>query len=234
MFYKMLITIYNRLKLVYIKKRVFPIFLIIQNIIIALIVLIYANLIISNGKTMGELNYQQIKTFYAITIFLLFILPTLYSPYFLSKSVNELVKNNITVNLFSSKTKSTHIIYSSYLCGFFATFVLTISILPIVIVSFYFGGVSINRLLIILIYLLFYIIIISIISLAISARVEEPNLSIVLAYIVNIFLLIIHMFMFNYVINNYLLLLFYSFVVILLFLILLVFSQKTRIFSINL
>lgn len=231
---KITIAIYNRLKLVYTKKRMFPIILFIQNVLMSLIVLIFANLIISEGKTMGELNYKHIKTFYTITIIMLFVLPTIYSPYFLAKSVNELVKNNITINLFSSKAKSVDIIFSCFLCGFVAILVLAFSVLPIVIVSFYFGGVSIYRFLVIVIYLIFYIILISSISAVISAIIIEPNLSVVLAYIISIFLFFIHIFGLSYILNNYLFLIIYAFSILILFLILLSFSKKTHIFSINL
>lgn len=230
---KMSLTIYNRLKLVFIKKRVFPIILIIQNLLMSLIVLIYANRIISDGKTIGELNYQFIKTFYTITIFILFILPVLYSPYFLAKSVNELVKNNITINLFSSKVKSINIVFPCFLCGFLSVLVLTFSILPIIIVSFYFGGISIYRFIIILIYLIFYIIFVSGISMYISTIIVEPNLSIVFVYIIDIILLFIHVLGLPYILNNRLLLITYSIIVMIIFLILMVFSKKTRLFSIN-
>ena len=61
-----IVKILNRLNEVYVKQRVLLMCLIAQNTILTLIMLIFANVIISNGNTNGELDYSQIRLFYNI------------------------------------------------------------------------------------------------------------------------------------------------------------------------
>lgn len=132
--------ILNRLNYVYVKRRVLLLFLIVQNTILSLVILIFANVIISNGKINGELDYSQIRLFYNVAIVLLFILILILAPILLSREMNGLYKKNIIEHLLSVKIEIRDIVYAVYFRGLATLIVLLVSAFPIIVISFYFGA----------------------------------------------------------------------------------------------
>ena len=137
--------ILNRLNYVYVKRRVLLLFLIVQNTILSLVILIFANVIISNGKINGELDYSQIRLFYNVAIVLLFILILILAPILLSREMNGLYKKNIIEHLLSVKIEIRDIVYAVYFRGLATLIVLLVSAFPIIVISFYFGGFSLVK-----------------------------------------------------------------------------------------
>ena len=100
-----ILKIYKRLNNSYVKQRILLVYLIAQNTILSLAVLIFANVIISNGQINGELDYSQIRYFYTFAIIALFVLVLIFAPIFLSRTLNSLYKKNIIEHLLSAKVE---------------------------------------------------------------------------------------------------------------------------------
>ena len=226
-----IIKILNRLNDVYVKQRVLLLFLIVQNTILSLIMLIFANVIISNGKIIGELDYSQIRLFYNVAIILLFVLVLIISPILLSRSLNELYKKNIIEHLMSVKIEISDIVYAVYFRGLSTLIVLLVSAFPIIVISFYFGGFGVAKILRLLVMVLSFAVLFSAVCIFISTRIVDANASIIVSYVAGIGLTMINIYFLNVVFNGGLLVIAYVILNIVLSLILVSISKKTTIFN---
>ena len=226
-----IIKILNRLNDVYVKQRVLLLFLIVQNTILSLIMLIFANVIISNGKIIGELDYSQIRLFYNVAIILLFVLVLIISPILLSRSLNELYKKNIIEHLMSVKIEIRDIVYAVYFRGLSTLIVLLVSAFPIIVISFYFGGFGVAKILRLLVMVLSFAVLFSAVCIFISTRIVDANASIIVSYVAGIGLTMINIYFLNVVLNGGLLVIAYVILNIVLSLILVSISKKTTIFN---
>ena len=226
-----IIKILNRLNDVYVKQRVLLLFLIVQNTILSLIMLIFANVIISNGKIIGELDYSQIRLFYNVAIILLFVLVLIISPILLSRSLNELYKKNIIEHLMSVKIEISDIVYAVYFRGLSTLIVLLVSAFPIIVISFYFGGFGVAKILRLLVMVLSFAVLFSAVCIFISTRIVDANASIIVSYVAGIGLTMINIYFLNVVLNGGLLVIAYVILNIVLSLILVSISKKTTIFN---
>ena len=226
-----IIKIYNRLINVYVKQRFLLICLVVQNTILSLIILIFANNIISNGKSSGELDYFMIQNFYTLAIFSLFLIICFYAPILLSNTLNGLYKKNIIEHFLSVKISISEIVYAVYFRGLYTLIILLISALPIVSISFYFGGFGLIKLLKLLVILICFAIFSSTLCLFISTTIFDVNASIIVAYIFTSIFGILHLISLNVLLNSRIILVIYVIFDIILSLILLSISSKTKIFS---
>ena len=226
-----IIKIYNRLINVYVKQRFLLICLVVQNTILSLIILIFANNIISNGKSSGELDYFMIQNFYTLAIFSLFFIICFYAPILLSNTLNGLHKKNIIEHFLSVKISISEIVYAVYFRGLYTLIILLISALPIVSISFYFGGFGLIKLLKLLVILICFAIFSSTLCLFISTTIFDVNASIIVAYIFTSIFGILHLISLNVLLNSRIILVIYVIFDIILSLILLSISSKTKIFS---
>lgn len=225
-----IIKIYRRLRNVYVKERLLLILLTVQNTVLSLIVLIYANGIISNGKINGVLNYSQVRLFYSIAIFLVFVLVIIYSPMFLSNTLNNLYKNNVIEHFLSVKIKMNEIVFAVYFRGLVLLLILLISSFPIICISFYFGGFGIENIIRLFILLISVSILVSAVCILISSKIMDSNVSIILSYIVVAIMIFFHLFYLNRFINSISILLIYVIISLLISLILLTISSKNNIY----
>ena len=200
-----IIKIFNRLNEVYVKQRLLLIFLIIQNTILSLLILIFANVIISNGQVNGELDYSQIRMFYNLAIIIPFILIYIYSPLLLSRVINILYKRNVIVHLLSVKIDISDIVYAVYFRGLITLIILLVSSFPIIIVSFYFGGFGLIKMLKLLFMILSYSALFSSICLFISTRFIDENTTIIVSYVLGAILTFANIFYLTRFINSSLL-----------------------------
>lgn len=214
-----------------VRTRALPFLLSVQNIVFAILVLIYANIIISRGKINGELDYDRIKLFYNLVIYILYFLVFIYAPYFLAGALNGLYKNNTIEYLLSTRMNIKEITYAAFLRGFANVLILIVSTFPIACVSLYFGGMGIVRVLRIIICLISFSMLLSSICLYISSFYKERNATVLVSYVICFFIFLLHMFLLKYIINlNFVTFLYFLFANTL-SLIFIVLAYKGRIFN---
>lgn len=194
---KNIIKILERLNDSYIKRRLLVLSLTIQNIILSLIMLMYANMIITNGKVNGELDYTQVRFFYNMAIVLLFIIICTFAPYLLSNSLNILYENNIIEHLLSVRISFGEIVYAVYLRGIMTLLILVVSAFPIISISFYFGGFSLPKIIRLFILIIIFAIFISSICIFISTKVLDKNIAIIIAYAISFIFTVLNLLFLN-------------------------------------
>ncbi|MBR4314673.1 MAG: hypothetical protein IKP66_07175 [Lachnospiraceae bacterium] len=226
-----IVKILKRLNEVYVKQRVLLMCLIAQNTILSLIMLIFANVIISNGNTNGELDYSQIKLFYNIAIMLLFFIIDLFAPILLSRSLSDLYKKNIIEHLLSVRISMRDIVYAVYFRGLSTLLILLVSSFPIIVISFYFGGFGVIKMLRLLIIILSYAMLFSSICLYVSTRFIDENATTIVSYVIGIVLTAINMYYLHRLLNNTFLAIIYALFCVIVALILISVAKKTTIFS---
>lgn len=224
--------LYNRFSIVQLKERRLLIFIFIQSIGLSLLSLVFANTIISGGIINDELNYYQIKLFYTLSILLFFFMPSLYSAYFLGRSINSLVNSNSILYLLSVECKPTEIVFARFIRGLFNVYILIFASFPILSISFYFGGIGYIKLIRLFVMLMFYILLTGSISMFISSMVKETNNSIILAFIVDIFIFILHYFIIGTILLHTSILFTYCFMSVIFSSLFFNSSRKSRIFNI--
>lgn len=223
--------IFKRLNDVYVKQRVLLIYLIVQNTILSLVMLIFANVIISNGNIIGELDYSQIRLFYNVAIMLLFVIIDFYAPILLSRSLNDLYRKNIIEHLLSVRISIRDIVYAVYFRGLSTLLILLVSAFPIIVISFYFGGFGVIKMLRLLIIVLSYAILLSSICLYISTRFIDENATTIVSYVVGVVLTLINIYYLHRLLSSAFLTFLYTAFCITVALILISLAKKTTIFS---
>lgn len=186
--------ILERLKESYIKRRLLIVSLVVQNLILSLIVLIFANMIISNARLNGEIDYTQVRIFYNMVVFLLFMIISIFAPFLLSNSLNILCENNIIEHLLSVRISIKEIVFAVFLRGTFTLLILVVSAFPIASISFYFGGFSLIKIIRLFVIILAYSIFMSSVCVFISTIIYDKNISIIVAYVVSLILTIVNVF----------------------------------------
>ena len=226
------LKIFDRLTLESVKKRTFLLLFIFQNIILSLVVLVYANIIISNARINNELDYQQIQNFYTISIALLFFSIYILAPLVLSNWLNKLYKSNIIEHLLSVDIDISSIVFAVFLRGISIVSILLISAMPIISISFYFGGFSIIKVIKLIICLFAFVLLISSTSIYISTIILDGNLSIVVAYVIGLFIYILNIINLSRILNSTYFLIFYLIFIVITSLVLLYYARKTKIFMV--
>ena len=228
---KNIIKILERLNESYIKRRLLILSLAIQNIILLLIMLMYANMIISNGKVNGELDYTQVTFFYNMAIVLLFVIICTFAPYLLANSLNVLYENNVLEHLLSVKINFGEIVYAVYLRGILTLLILVVSAFPIISISFYFGGFSLPKIVRLFLLIAIFAIFVSSICIFISSKVLDKNIAIIIAYVVSFIFTVINILYFHIALYSSSYTLFYILFLIIVSLILLSIARNSTIFN---
>ena len=223
--------ILKRLNDSFLKQRVLIIMMVIQNVILSLIVLMYANMIISNGRLNGEIDYIQVRFFYNLSIVLLSLIICAYSPFFLSNTLNKLYENNIIEHLLSVRVSIREIVFAVFLRGIRTLMILLISTFPIISISFYFGGFSIMKIIRLLIILIMFAIFISSICIYISSMILDKNVSLTVAYVISFVFMAINLISLNRVIVSFSMTFLYLIAMAIISLILLSNARNTVIFN---
>ncbi len=226
-----IMKILERLNNSYIKRRLLVLSLTIQNLILSLVMLMYANVIISNGKINGELDYTQVTFFYNMAIVLLFVIICLFAPYLLSNSLNVLYENNTIEHLLSVKINFGEIVFAVYLRGIIALSILVVSAFPIVSISFYFGGFSLLKIVRLFFIVIIFAIFISSVCIFISSKILDKNVSIIIAYIISLIFTVINVLFLNRALYSFSYTIIYSIFLIILSLILLSIARNSIIFN---
>lgn len=182
------LIILERLNEAYMKRRLLLIMLGVQSIVLSLIVLVYANTILSTGRINGELDYLQIRFFYTLTTLLVFAIISAYVPFLTSNSLNILYENNIIEHMLAVKISINEIVFAVYLRGIIYAFTLVTATFPIICISYYFGGFGISKILRFISLAACYIIFLSSVSIFISSLIKDKNWSLITAYIISILL----------------------------------------------
>lgn len=225
------IKILERLNESYIKRRLLVLSLAIQNIILSLIMLMYANMIISNGKINGELDYTQVSFFYNMAIVLLFIVICIFAPYLLSNSLNILYENNVIEHLLSVKINFSEIVFAVYLRGIRTLLILVVSAFPIISISFYFGGFSLQRIVRLFLLIIIFAIFISSICIFISTKILDKNIAIIIAYVISFIFTVINILYLNRALYSVSYTFIYSLLLMIISLILLSVARNSKIFN---
>ena len=223
--------ILERLNESYLKQRLLIIILVLQNVILTLIVLIYANMIILNGRLNGELDYIQVRFFYNLSVVLLSFIICAYTPYFLANTLNKLYENNIIEHLLSVRVKMREIVFAVFLRGIITLLILLISALPIISISFYFGGFSIQRIIRLFIMLMVFAVFISSVCIFISTIILDKNISIVVAYVICLILTILNLLCLNRILYSWATTIMYVVGMVIMSLIFLSNARNTAIFN---
>lgn len=225
------IKILERLNESYIKRRLLVLSLAIQNIILSLIMLMYANVIISNGKINGELDYTQVSFFYNMAIVLLFIVICIFAPYLLSNSLNILYENNVIEHLLAVKINFSEIVFAVYLRGIRTLLILVVSAFPIISISFYFGGFSLQRIVRLFLLIIIFAIFISSICIFISTKILDKNIAIIIAYVISFIFTVINILYLNKALYSVSYTFIYSLLLMIISLILLSVARNSKIFN---
>lgn len=223
--------ILKRLNEVFIKQRVLLICLVIQNVTLALMMLIYANVIISNGMISGELDYGRIRMFYTFAIISLFLIVCIFAPMLSSRALSELYNNNTIDHLLSMKIGISDIVYAVFLRALSTLMIILISSFPIISVSFYFGGFSIIKILRLLVYIMSFATFITAVCVFVSTIIFDANASIVISYVVSLILALTNVFYISRFLSSTLFTLMYVILNAILVLVLVSISRKTKIFN---
>lgn len=225
------LKILSRLSEAYLKKRLLLVLLGIQSIVLSLIVLTYANNILSNARINGELDYYQIKFFYNMTSVVLFVIISAYVPFFLSNSLNILYEDNIIEHLLSVKVSIKDIVLAVYLRGLIYTYTLLIATFPIISISFYFGGFRIQRIIRLLILIFTYNTVLSSVCIYVSSLIKDKNVAIITGYILSIIFIVIHIVYWHTIISSDVITSTYLFSSLCLSIIFLSLARNTQIFN---
>ena len=208
------LKIFNRLTLYYTRKRMLLFIIAIQTIVLSLIVLLFSNVIISDASSAGTFNYNYIRYFYTSCILILFIIAYLVTPIFSSKTLNDMYKYNVLDNLVSSKVSMLAIANAAFLRAFMYVVIVIAAATPIISISFYYGGIGIYTILKIFIYLLAFILLFTSLSMYVSSKVIDGNVSMILSYVFGFILLVFHVFFMRTVIASNFSLMVYSLIVV--------------------
>ena len=228
---KKTLIILERLNEAYMKQRLLLLMLGVQSVVLSLIVLIYANTILSVGKVNGELDYYQVRFFYSMTSILIFVMISAYVPFLLANSLNILYENNIIEHMLAVKISIKDIVFAAYLRGLIYTFTLVIATFPIISISYYFGGFGIPKIMRLITVIACYIIFLSSLSIFISSRIKDKNGSLILAYITSIVLAVTMIFNLNLLLSSNMHLLLFVVLSIVLSLVFLSLARNTHIFN---
>ena len=226
-----ILKILKRLNEVYVKQRLLLIILIVQNTILSLVMLIFANVIISNGQINGELDYSQIRLFYNTAIIILFLIILIFAPILLSRSLNDLYKRNIIEHLLSVRIDISEIVYAVYFRGLATLMIVLVSAFPIIVISFYFGGFGLVKIFRLLGIMISHAMLFSSICLFISTSFIDENVSTVISYVSGLILTLINIYYMNYFLNGPIIFMIYIIFNIVISLILVSISRKTSIFN---
>ena len=227
-----ILTIFDRLTIKYMKQRKLIVYLAIQNILLAVIALIFTNVILSSAIAFGQLNFNNIKLFYTFCILVLFVISYIMSPIFMSRTVNSMYKNSIIDNLMASRVTAQDIVYASFLRGFTFVVIMVVSAIPITSISFYFGGISFSTILKIFFSVLLHTVLLSAICIYISSYILDENLATVIAYVVGLIVTIITIVALNVTLWNNIYLIMYSIFVLSISIAMLTLAKNAEIFTI--
>ncbi len=206
-----IMEIFNRITLKNVRRRTLLIYLFMLNVILSIAILVFSNAIISSSKATGTIDYNTVRLFYTFAILVLFILSYVLTPLFLSRSINSMYRDNIIDNLHSARVKNSDIVLAVYLRGLTYLVIIITSALPILSMSFLYGGVGAFSIAKILIAILCYTILFSAISMYISSTIYDLNISMVVSYVVGFILLVVTLVFLNYMISEFYYIFFYVF-----------------------
>ena len=206
-----ILEIFNRITFKNVRRRTLLIYLFMLNVILSIAILVFSNAIISSSKATGTIDYNTVRLFYTFAILVLFILSYVLTPLFLSRSINSMYRDNIIDNLHSARVKNSDIVLAVYLRGFTYLVIIITSALPILSMSFLYGGVGAFSIAKILIAILCYTILFSAISMYISSTIYDLNISMVVSYVVGFILLVVTLVFLNYMISEFYYIFFYAF-----------------------
>lgn len=206
-----IMEIFNRITLKNVRRRTLLIYLFMLNVILSIAILVFSNAIISSSKATGTIDYNTVRLFYTFAILVLFILSYVLTPLFLSRSINSMYRDNIIDNLHSARVKNSDIVLAVYLRGFTYLVIIITSALPILSMSFLYGGVGAFSIAKILIAILCYTMLFSAISMYISSTIYDLNISMVVSYVVGFILLVVTLIFLNYMISEFYYIFFYAF-----------------------
>ena len=153
------------------------------------------------------------------------------TPYFLSNILNKLYANNIIEHLLSVRIDISDIVFAVFLRGLVSVLIMFFSALPIISISFYFGGLGLIKIIKLFIFLLCYILLLSSVTIYISSSIVNAMSSMIVSYIVCFILMVLHLLILNTVINISHLIFMYFLISIIISISLLAMSCRTRIFS---
>ena len=211
--------IMQRLTMKFMKERTILILISVQNIVLALIVLIFSNIIISNANISGELDYFQIGIFNNICILLLFLSIYVTVPIFIGGIYGELCTTNVEEHLLAVKITNSDILTAILIRGLINSFIIFMTACPITLMSFYFMGDGALKIIKIVIFLVSFLCLYSVITLHISTRFNNSNL-------IGVFLLIFYISIQNLVLNNLRIYLFYLIFIVIVSIIVFAFTRK--------
>lgn len=218
--------IMQRLTMKFMKERTILILISVQNIVLALIVLIFSNIIISNANISGELDYFQIGIFNNICILLLFLSIYVTVPIFIGGIYGELCTTNVVEHLLAVKITNSDILTAILIRGLINSFIIFMTACPITLMSFYFMGDGALKIIKIVIFLVSFLCLYSVITLHISTRFNNSNISIFVSYLIGVFLFIFYIYIQNLVLNNLRIYLFYLIFIVIVSIIVFAFTRK--------
>lgn len=139
--------IYDRERKVLAKRRVYIISYGIITTVLSLFVLIAINRIITLARREGIFNYYDVLFIHERLIDILCAISLFASVFFIAPNVNDDINNNMLDHMLSTDINANEIILAKYISGILSTIELSIAILPIIMLSMFYGGISFFKLL---------------------------------------------------------------------------------------
>jgi hypothetical protein len=155
----------------------------------------------------------------------------MYTPFLLSNSLNKLYENNIIEHLLSVRVRIGEIVFAVFLRGLRTLVILLISSFPIISISFYFGGFSISRIIRLFTILIVFACFMSSISIFISSRILDKNVSIIIAYVISIIVTIVNLIALKTLLDSWTMIIIYAIGMAIISLSLLANARNTTIFN---
>lgn len=168
------------------KKRIFVFAYAIIGLLFSIFVLIAINRIINMANAEGIFNYENVTFLHERLIDALYVLTIFSSIFFLSSAINNDKNNFILDNILSSDVSMLEIIISKLIIGYFSTIIIGIFVIPIIMLSLFYGGTSITKFLLYIILMFFIVLLSGSLSLLFSFIFKDNIKSILSSIIVGI------------------------------------------------
>ena len=225
-----ILTVFNRESMLNVKRRKLLISLSIAITLFAIITLIVINNIIVEADIYSYINFQYIRLMIRFAMFFQIALVFIFASVFLSSSINT-DKNNLSLqNILCTNINKRDIVLGKYINGVLNTSCIVFAGMPISYMSLLFGGYNVTRVYKFMIVLIILILLANAMALFISSKIKDIILSLFVSLSVLFIIFIVLFFSIDIVIYRFFNTFLFSIFSLIVTLLLLKFTERSKIF----
>lgn len=213
------------------KKHLLPIVYAITNSVFLLEVLLLLYYVNSSVNLGQGILYERVMLFYNIVIISLFVFIYILTPIFSAGSIAKIYNDQKLINLIISQISKEDIVLEKIALGIMNDLFSIITCLPIAYVSLFFGGISLVKILKILLILFEFIVLYNCICVLVSAYNYNVLISYIINYLIGLILTIFILLFLTTLIANNIFLLIFTLLTIIISFILYIFTVNSNIFN---